>query len=344
MEVPRTLLIIVLFTALAWLLLVAVLWLHRPTRDQVGPVVHLVPDIARLVRSLLADSAVPRGPKIALGGLLVYLVSPLALVPDILPVVGALDDVIIGGLVLRWVGRRIGSRIYGPTGPAARRGSPFSVVCSGSKPAPPRREMRLTLRQRVALFAPLMFLLAVGLVGPAVLGLLATLTTYAPGETAIRWSGLDNYAAVFRDPEFVAATQNIVVFTVLAVPLELIIGFSLAWLLRRPRWHRSLLRVLLLLPWLVSPIASGVMWHFLRDTGQGLLQFVAAVFGLADVPSPLGQHGLALLTTVAIEVWRIAPLVAFLLLPGLTAISSENRSTRLSRARPRSRRSPYRTA
>jgi uncharacterized membrane protein YkvA (DUF1232 family) len=108
MDVPRTLLIIVLFAALVWLLLVAVLWLHRPTRDQVGPVVHLVPDIARLVRSLLADDAVPRGPKIALGGLLVHLVSPIDLVPDIVPVVGALDDVIIGGLVLRWVGRRIG--------------------------------------------------------------------------------------------------------------------------------------------------------------------------------------------------------------------------------------------
>jgi multiple sugar transport system permease protein len=183
--------------------------------------------------------------------------------------------------------------------------------------------VKLTRRQRVILITPLSLVLALGLVGPAALGLVATFTTYAPGQAAIRLSGLDNYAAVLRDAEFVIAARNIVIFTALAVPLELVIGFSLAWLLRRPVRGRGVLRVLLLVPWLVSPIASGVMWHFLLGTGQGLLQFVTAEFGAVDVPSPLAQRGLALLTTVAVEVWRVAPLAAFLLLPGLTAIAPE---------------------
>jgi uncharacterized membrane protein YkvA (DUF1232 family) len=108
MDGPRTLLIVVVLAGLAWLLLLSVLWLHRPSRELVGPVVLLVPDIVRLVRSLLADAAIPKGPKIALGGLLLYLLSPIDLVPDFVPVLGAFDDLIVGGLVLRWVGRRIG--------------------------------------------------------------------------------------------------------------------------------------------------------------------------------------------------------------------------------------------
>jgi uncharacterized membrane protein YkvA (DUF1232 family) len=109
MDALRTVLTVVLVAAVSWLLLVTVLWLHRPSRDLAAPVVRLVPDLIRLVRSLLADEATPRSVKIALGGLLLYLLSPIDLVPDFLPVIGSLDDVIVGVLVLRWAGRRIGT-------------------------------------------------------------------------------------------------------------------------------------------------------------------------------------------------------------------------------------------
>ena len=183
--------------------------------------------------------------------------------------------------------------------------------------------MSLTRRQRVLLLSPLAVLLAIGLIGPAVLGLVGSFSSYAPGRAAIRFVGFDNYAAVLRDHAFGAAVRNIAFFTVLAVPLELVIGFGLAYVLRRPIRGRGVWRVLLLMPWLVSPIASGVMWHFLFSSGQGILDFWLALFGLGEVPSPLSQHGLALLTTALIEVWRVAPLVGFLLLPGLQAISAD---------------------
>ena len=69
---------------------------------------RLVPDLVRLVRALVADDATPRSVKVALGALLLYLVSPIDLVPDFLPVIGSIDDLIVSGLVLRWAGRRIG--------------------------------------------------------------------------------------------------------------------------------------------------------------------------------------------------------------------------------------------
>ncbi|HET7467248.1 MAG TPA: sugar ABC transporter permease [Candidatus Dormibacteraeota bacterium] len=183
--------------------------------------------------------------------------------------------------------------------------------------------MRLTRRDRLVLFAPLAVLLAGWLVGPALLGLLSTFTTFSPFATKVSFVGLDNYVAVVRDPEFAAAARNIVLFTVIAVPLELVVGFAIAYLLREPFRGRAGLRVLLLLPWLVSPIGSGVMWHFLLGSTNGFLNFASGWLGFPDVTSPLGDLRLALPVVIAVEVWRLSPFVAFLLLPGLSAIPRE---------------------
>lgn len=169
---------------------------------------------------------------------------------------------------------------------------------------------------------PLAILLVGWLVGPAVLGLLATFTTYSPFATGSRFVGLANYAAVLQRPEFAAAARNIALFTVLAVPLELIAGFAIAYALREPLRGRSALRVLLLLPWLISPIGSGVMWHYLLGSTNGIIDFILGWFGVTAT-SPLGDIRLALPAVVAVEVWRLAPFVAFLLLPGLVAIPRE---------------------
>jgi multiple sugar transport system permease protein len=182
--------------------------------------------------------------------------------------------------------------------------------------------LRLSRRDRVVLCVPLATLLVGWLVGPAVLGLLATFTTYSPFATGARFVGLANYAAVLQDPEFGAAARNIALFTVLAVPLELIAGFAIAYALREPLRGRTALRVLLLLPWLISPIGSGVMWHYLLGSTNGIIDFILAWFGVT-VTSPLGDIRLALPAVVVVEVWRLAPFVAFLLLPGLVAIPRE---------------------
>jgi uncharacterized membrane protein YkvA (DUF1232 family) len=109
MDLTGALLTFVAVVVLAWLGLVAVLWLHRPSRDLAGPVLRLVPDVARLVRALLGSADTPRSVKLVLGCLFVYLLSPIDLVPDFVPVIGSLDDLILGAVVLRWASRRIGA-------------------------------------------------------------------------------------------------------------------------------------------------------------------------------------------------------------------------------------------
>jgi uncharacterized membrane protein YkvA (DUF1232 family) len=93
---------------LAGLAFVVVLWLHRPTRDMASQALRAIPDVVRMTRSLLVDPTTPASAKLALGGLLAYLISPIDLVPDFIPGLGQLDDVVLAALVLRWTGRRIG--------------------------------------------------------------------------------------------------------------------------------------------------------------------------------------------------------------------------------------------
>lgn len=91
-----------------WLVLAAVIWIHRPTRALAGPALRLLPDIARLVRRLISDPQVARRLRWALVGVLLWLISPIDLLPEFLPGVGAVDDIVVAVLVLRAVGRRIG--------------------------------------------------------------------------------------------------------------------------------------------------------------------------------------------------------------------------------------------
>ena len=91
-----------------WLLLVALLWVVRPRDARLTDLIRIVPDVARMVRRLIGDGSVPFSARAALVGLLAWLVSPIDLIPEFVPVLGPLDDVVVAILVLRYVRRCIG--------------------------------------------------------------------------------------------------------------------------------------------------------------------------------------------------------------------------------------------
>ena len=94
--------------AASWLALVIGLLLVRPQGSLLAEAVRILPDLLRLLRRMAADPSLPRGVRIRLGLLLVYLASPIDLIPDFVPVLGYADDAIIATAVLRSVVRRAG--------------------------------------------------------------------------------------------------------------------------------------------------------------------------------------------------------------------------------------------
>ncbi|MBB5784601.1 DUF1232 domain-containing protein [Nonomuraea jabiensis] len=99
---------LVVALAVSWLALVVALAVVRPRGGLLRESLRLLPDMLRLVRRLAADRTLPRGVRIRLGLLLVYLAFPLDLIPDFIPVLGYADDAIIVAAVLRSVVRRAG--------------------------------------------------------------------------------------------------------------------------------------------------------------------------------------------------------------------------------------------
>ena len=91
-----------------WLLFVVVLAIAKPDGRSMRDTARLLPDVLRLVKRLATDRSIPRTTRLPVWLLLAYLVSPIDLVPDFVPVVGYADDAIVTALVLRWVARRAG--------------------------------------------------------------------------------------------------------------------------------------------------------------------------------------------------------------------------------------------
>lgn len=93
---------------LLWLLLIAALLLARPREGALKEALRLLPDILRLIPRLARDRTLPRGVRVRLWLLLLYLASPIDLIPDFIPVLGYADDAIIVAATLRSVARRAG--------------------------------------------------------------------------------------------------------------------------------------------------------------------------------------------------------------------------------------------
>lgn len=91
-----------------WVALLVALLVGRPRGPLLQEAVRILPDLLRLLPRLAADASLPRGVRWRLAALLVYLASPVDLVPDFIPVLGYADDAIIVALVLRSTVRRAG--------------------------------------------------------------------------------------------------------------------------------------------------------------------------------------------------------------------------------------------
>lgn len=104
----RWLLGVAVSLGVTWVAFVALLALLRPRGIDLREASRLVPDVARLVRGLAGDASLPRGVRRRLAFVVAYLAFPVDLVPDVVPLVGYADDVVVIALVLRSVVRRAG--------------------------------------------------------------------------------------------------------------------------------------------------------------------------------------------------------------------------------------------
>ena len=109
-----------------WALAVIVLWRAAPAKTTLLDAVRLLPDVLRLAAGLARDPTTPRSCRLALAGLALWIASPIDQIPEFIPVLGPVDDIVVAAIVLRWVGRRIGEDALRAHWPGTTEG--FSLV------------------------------------------------------------------------------------------------------------------------------------------------------------------------------------------------------------------------
>jgi alpha-1,4-digalacturonate transport system permease protein len=140
-------------------------------------------------------------------------------------------------------------------------------------------------RRASATLAPLLFistavvLFLLFFVWPGALGLIYSFTDYT-GVGNPDFVGLDNYVELAGDPAFYAALSRTVLYTLFAVPAHYVASLAIAVLLTSTlAAGKSAARVIFFLPWLISPIVTGVVWRWLFGENFGFVNFVAQALG-----------------------------------------------------------------
>jgi trehalose/maltose transport system permease protein len=134
--------------------------------------------------------------------------------------------------------------------------------------------------------------------------------------------GVENYVEMFQDPDFLEGLSNTVIFTVVSVALEFIIGLGIALAINRAFRGRGLVRAAILVPWAFPTVISAVMWRLMFQDRIGIIQYVANAIGIISEPI-LSDRTLLLIAAILVDVWKTTPFMALLLLAGLQTIPGD---------------------
>lgn len=93
----------------AWIVVLVALVVFRPKGVPLRELIRVVPDVIRLLKSVIGDRRVPIDVRAVLAFLLVWIISPIDLIPEFVPILGPLDDVVVAAVALRYTRRRLGS-------------------------------------------------------------------------------------------------------------------------------------------------------------------------------------------------------------------------------------------
>jgi multiple sugar transport system permease protein len=204
-------------------------------------------------------------------------------------------------------------------GAGRRRTSLRGTGSGGRRPAhPTARQMRwnawVFLAVPLALFAIFMLL-------PIVMAAVISFTDYAiVGDS--EWVGFENYTRIVQDAFFWIALRNTAYYTLLYVPLGLVVALGAALLLNRSRRAVRLFRTLFYIPVVSSTVATATIWYWLLNPQKGLLNVALGWFGI-DGPAWLYDSQWAMPAIVLMSVWAGFGVNMIIFLGGLQGVPGD---------------------
>ncbi|MEU2435455.1 sugar ABC transporter permease [Streptomyces rubradiris] len=145
--------------------------------------------------------------------------------------------------------------------------------------------------------------------------------TFFTGEAPL--NGLDNWSAVFQDALFGKALWHTLVFTAGSLLGQFCAGLALAVFFTRRFPLNGVLRSLILLPWLVPMVVSGIVWRRILDQDTGVLNSFLDAVGLGGHTPWLTSPHMALLSVILVNIWIGIPFNMVILYGGLQEVPRE---------------------
>lgn len=136
-----------------------------------------------------------------------------------------------------------------------------------------------------------------------------------------RFIGLTNYVTALTDPLFWRTTLVTVIYMVVTVAIELVIGFVFAMVMHRVIFARGVIRTSILIPYGIITVVSGFAWQFAFSQNNGFVnQWVPFV---SDTFNWFGETVPAMVAIMVSEIWKTTPFMSLLLLAGLAQVSED---------------------
>ena len=146
--------------------------------------------------------------------------------------------------------------------------------------------------------------------------------TKVNAKAPVEFAGLKNYIAVFNDPVFATVMKNTLKFSVIVIPLSLLIGFGLAVLVSKNIKGIGIARTLIFYPNVAPVVGFATIWTFLFTPNIGVISQVMKAFSMTPIDF-LNDPKTALYAIMAVYLWREASYMMIFYISGLQNISRE---------------------
>jgi len=133
------------------------------------------------------------------------------------------------------------------------------------------------------------------------------------------WVGFANYIKLFGNAEFWRATLNGVVYALVSVVLQLVLGVGFALVLNKSFPFRGIIRGLSILPYLLPTVVVGVTFQWMTDGSFGVITALTRSLGLGDIPW-FESPSAAMASVILVSVWLWTPFVTVSCLAGMQSI------------------------
>ena len=189
----------------------------------------------------------------------------------------------------------------------------------------PRRVRGLSDRIIAWLFvAPSIFLLLAVNIFPLIWTIRLSFTNFRVNRpnVPVKFVGLDNYVSVLTNGDVWQTMQSTAHFLIWTIALQVLIGFTLAYLINKKFRGNDMWTTIIVLPMMLSPAVVGNFWTFLYQPQIGLFNYIVGFLGGVDPSSfsMIGDVSLAPWAIIIVDTWMWTPFVMLICLAGLRSI------------------------